>query len=286
MNTAEKPFRVGHSPDPDDAFMFHAMTTGTIDTGGREYEHVLLDIETLNKHAMDGTYEISAVSIHSFPEIADKYHLMNCGASMGEGYGPMVISNREMSEEEAKTKVIAIPGLGTSAYLSLLLAWGDVKVEVVPFDEILPRVANGEYDAGLIIHEGQLTWESEGVKLVLDLGIWWNNKTGLPLPLGGNVVRKDLGMELCESLTIDVKNSIIHSLENPDEALEFAKKWGRGIDDETNKEFVGMYVNNRTIDYGKDGRDAIRLFLKEGQKNGMVDKNLVVDEIKFIGSGE
>lgn len=286
MNTAEKPFRVGHSPDPDDAFMFHAMTTGTIDTGGREYEHVLLDIETLNKYAMDGTYEISAVSIHSFPEIADKYHLMNCGASMGEGYGPMVISNREMSEEEAKTKVIAIPGLGTSAYLSLLLAWGDVKVEVVPFDEILPKVANGEYDAGLIIHEGQLTWESEGVKLVLDLGIWWNNKTGLPLPLGGNVVRKDLGMELCESLTMDVKNSIIHSLENPDEALEFAKKWGRGIDDQTNKEFVGMYVNNRTIDYGKEGRDAIRLFLKEGQKIGMVDKNLVVDEIKFIGSGE
>lgn len=286
MSTAEKPFRVGHSPDPDDAFMFHAMTTGTIDTEGREYEHVLLDIETLNKHAMDGTYEISAVSIHSFPEIADKYHLMNCGASMGEGYGPMVISNREMSEEEAKTKVIAIPGLGTSAYLSLLLAWGDVKVEVVPFDEILPKVANGEYDAGLIIHEGQLTWESEGVNLVLDLGIWWNNKTGLPLPLGGNVVRKDLGMELCESLTIDVKNSIIHSLENPDEALKFAKKWGRGIDDETNKEFVGMYVNNRTIDYGKDGREAIRLFLKEGQKIGMVDKNLVVDEIKFIGSGE
>ena len=286
MTTAQKPFRVGHSPDPDDAFMFHAMTTGAIDTEGREYEHVLLDIETLNKHAMDGTYEISAVSIHSFPEIADKYHLMNCGASMGEGYGPMIISNREMSEEEAKSKIIAIPGLGTSAYLSLLLAWGDVKVEVVPFDEILPKVANGDYDAGLIIHEGQLTWESEGVKLVLDLGIWWNEKTGLPLPLGGNVVRKDLGMELCESLTIDVKNSIIHSLENPDKALEFAKKWGRGIDDETNKEFVGMYVNNRTIDYGKDGRDAIRLFLKEGQRIGMVDENLVVDEIKFIGSGE
>jgi 1,4-dihydroxy-6-naphthoate synthase len=205
---------------------------------------------------------------------------------MGEGYGPMVISKIEMTEEEAKTKVIAIPGLGTSAYLSLLLAWGDVKVEVVPFDEILPKVASGEYDAGLIIHEGQLTWESEGVKLVLDLGIWWNEKTGLPLPLGGNVVRKDLGMELCESLTEDVKNSIIHSLENPDDALEFAKKWGRGIDDETNKEFVGMYVNNRTIDYGEEGRDAIRLFLKEGQKIGMVDENLIVDDIKFIGSGE
>jgi len=286
MSTPQKAFRVGHSPDPDDAFMFHAMTTGAINTEGREYEHVLLDIETLNKHAMDGTYEISAVSIHSFPEIADRYHLMNCGASMGEGYGPMIISNKEMSEEEAKNKVIAIPGLGTSAYLSLRLAWGDVKVEVVPFDEILPKVANGEFDAGLIIHEGQLTWESEGVYLVLDLGIWWNEKTGLPLPLGGNVVRKDLGVDLCESLTEDVKNSIIHSLENPDEALEFAKKWGRGIDDETNKEFVGMYVNKRTIDYGKDGRDAIRLFLKEGQRIGMVDEKLIVDDIKFIGSGE
>jgi len=286
MSTPQKAFRVGHSPDPDDAFMFHAMTTGAINTEGRKYEHVLLDIETLNKHAMDGTYEISAVSIHSFPEIADRYHLMNCGASMGEGYGPMIISNKEMSEEEAKSKVIAIPGLGTSAYLSLRLAWGDVKVEVVPFDEILPKVANGEYDAGLIIHEGQLTWESEGVYLVLDLGIWWNKKTGLPLPLGGNVVRKDLGINLCESLTKDVKNSIIHSLENPDEALEFAKKWGRGIDDETNKEFVGMYVNKRTIDYGKDGRDAIRMFLKEGQRIGMVDEKLIVDDIKFIGSGE
>ena len=286
MSTPQKAFRVGHSPDPDDAFMFHAMTTGAINTEGREYEHVLLDIETLNKHAMDGTYEISAVSIHSFPEIADRYHLMNCGASMGEGYGPMIISNKEMSEEEAKCKVIAIPGLGTSAYLSLRLAWGDVKVEVVPFDEILPKVANGEFDAGLIIHEGQLTWESEGVYLVLDLGIWWNEKTGLPLPLGGNVVRKDLGVDLCESLTEDVKNSIIHSLDNPDEALEFAKKWGRGIDDETNKEFVGMYVNKRTIDYGKDGRDAIRLFLKEGQRIGMVDEKLIVDDIKFIGSGE
>jgi len=286
MSTPQNAFRVGHSPDPDDAFMFHAMTTGAIKTEGREYEHVLLDIETLNRQAMDGTYEISAVSIHSFPEIADRYHLMNCGASMGEGYGPMIISNKEMSEEEAKSKVIAIPGLGTSAYLSLRLAWGDVKVEVVPFDEILPKVANGEYDAGLIIHEGQLTWESEGVYLVLDLGIWWNKKTGLPLPLGGNVVRKDLGIDLCESLTKDVKNSIIHSLENPDEALEFAKKWGRGIDDETNKEFVGMYVNKRTIDYGKDGRDAIRMFLKEGQRIGMVDEKLIVDDIKFIGSGE
>ncbi|MBL11368.1 MAG: ABC transporter substrate-binding protein [Euryarchaeota archaeon] len=279
-------FRVGHSPDPDDAFMFHAMTTGAIDTGERRYEHVLLDIETLNKHAMNGEYEVSAVSIHSFPEISDKYHLMNCGASMGEGYGPMLITNRVMAEEEAKNSKIAIPGLGTSAYLALRLAWGDVDVEVVPFDEILPSVLRGEYDVGLIIHEGQLTWESEGVYLALDLGIWWNDRTGLPLPLGGNVVRKDLGMDLCEMLTNDVKNSIEHSLSDPGAALEFAKKWGRGIDDETNEEFVGMYVNERTLDYGDDGRDAIRLFLMEGQRIGMVRETLDVDSINFIGSGE
>ena len=205
---------------------------------------------------------------------------------MGEGYGPMLITNRVMAEEEAKNSKIAIPGLGTSAYLALRLAWGDVDVEVVPFDEILPSVLRGEYDVGLIIHEGQLTWESEGVYLALDLGIWWNDRTGLPLPLGGNVVRKDLGMDLCEMLTNDVKNSIEHSLSDPGAALEFAKKWGRGIDDETNEEFVGMYVNERTLDYGDDGRDAIRLFLMEGQRIGMVRETLDVDSINFIGSGE
>ena len=279
-------YRVGHSPDPDDAFMFHAMTTGAIDTGARNYEHVLLDIETLNKHAIKGDYEVSAVSIHSFPDISDKYHLMNCGASMGEGYGPMIISSKEISLDDAKDLVFAIPGVGTSAYLALRLAMGDVKFEVVPFDEIMPAVQRGDYDVGVIIHEGQLTWKNEGVNLILDLGIWWNEKTGLPLPLGGNVVRKDLGMEMCRLITDDVKNSIEHSLKNPDEALKFAKKWGRGIDDSTNKEFVGMYVNSRTLDYGDDGRDAIRLFLKEGQSIGMIRSDLDVDSIVFVGSGE
>jgi|TARA_B110000263_G_scaffold114030_1_gene99425 1,4-dihydroxy-6-naphthoate synthase len=286
MQYSRDSYKVGHSPDPDDAFMFHAMTTGAINTHGRNYEHVLLDIETLNQHALIGNYEISAVSIHSFPTIADKYHLMNCGASMGEGYGPMIISTKEISVDEAKKAKIAIPGLGTSAHLSLKLAWGEVDVEVVPFDEILPKVLNGEFDVGVIIHEGQLTWKDEGVHLVLDLGVWWNKKTGLPLPLGGNVVRKNLGISLCELMTEDVKNSIVHSLNNPAAALSFAKLWGRGIDDETNEEFVRMYVNDRTIDFGQDGRDAVRLFLKEGQKIGMVDVNLNVDEIKFIGSGE
>jgi 1,4-dihydroxy-6-naphthoate synthase len=286
MDESNSTYRIGHSPDPDDAFMFYALTEGGMKTEEREYKHVLLDIETLNKHAMKGEYEVSAVSIHSYPLIADKYHLMNCGASMGEGYGPMLISKNELTEEEAKKEVIAIPGLGTSAYLALRLAWGDVNVEVVPFDEILPRVNSGEFAVGLIIHEGQLTWKDEGVKLVLDLGIWWNNKTGLPLPLGGNVVRKDLGKDLCEKITTDVKNSIIWSIENPEASLKFAKKWGRGIDDETNKNFVEMYVNKRTIDYEKEGREAIREFLRQGIDIGLVNKDLKIDEIEFIGSGE
>ena len=286
MEELDKKYRIGHSPDPDDAFMFYALTEGGMSTDDRYYEHVLLDIETLNKHAMNGEYEVSAVSIHSYPLIADKYHLMNCGASMGEGYGPMLISRDTLTEEEGKKKIIAIPGLGTSAYLALRLAWGDVEVQVVPFDEILPRVKSGEFDIGLIIHEGQLTWKEEGVKLLLDLGIWWNNKTGLPLPLGGNVVRKDLGLELCGKITEDVKNSIVWSIENPEASLKFAKKWGRGIDDETNKNFVEMYVNNRTIDYEKDGRDAIREFLRQGIEIGLVNSELNINEIKFIGSGE
>jgi 1,4-dihydroxy-6-naphthoate synthase len=279
-------YSIGHSPDPDDAFMFYALTKGNLETQNRKYDHVLLDIETLNEHAKNGKYEVSAVSIHSYPYISDKYHLMNCGASMGEGYGPMLISNKKITIEEGKMKKIAIPGLGTSAYLALRLAWGDVEVEVVPFDEIMPRVIKGDFEVGLIIHEGQVTWKDEGVYLVQDLGIWWNERTGLPLPLGGNVVRKDLGMDTCEKITEDVKNSIIWSINNPESSLEFAKQWGRGIDDETNKKFVQMYVNKRTIDYGIDGRKAIREFLRQGIEIGLVRNDLIVEDIKFVGSGE
>ena len=284
MQEGDLRVRIGHSPDPDDAFMFHALTRGSFETPGRYYEHVLHDIETLNQYALEGMYEISAVSIHSFPSIADKYHLMNCGGSMGEGYGPMLISNSDLSVEEAKEKVIAIPGLGTSAYLALRLACGDVQVEVVPFDQIIPRVLEGEFEVGLIIHEGQLTWANEGVYMVLDLGVWWKERTGLPLPLGGNVVRKNLGDEVCEQLTDDVRDSIIHSLNNPVDALEFAKSWGRGIDEETNEEFVRMYVNQRTVDYGVGGRKAIRMFLREGQDIGLISEDLDCNNLKFIGS--
>lgn len=286
MESEDIHIRIGHSPDPDDAFMFHALTTGAMETPGRHYEHVLLDIQTLNEKALNSEYEISAVSIHSFPKIIENYALMNCGASMGEGYGPMLIGKEQLTSQEAKLRTIAVPGLDTSAYLALRLAWGEVDVEVVPFDEILPSVAEGKYDVGLIIHEGQLTWKDEGVYLIQDLGVWWNEKTGLPLPLGGNVVRRDLGEDLCNSLSSDVKKSIEHSLNDPDTALEFAKLWGRGIDDETNKEFVQMYVNSRTLDYGPEGRAAVRLFLKEGQKIGLVDGALDTDAIEFIGVNE
>ena len=276
-------YSIGHSPDPDDAFMFYAMTESLIDTGDRRYEHVLVDIQTLNQQALEGAHDVSAVSIHSYPTISDDYSLMNCGASMGEGYGPMIISNSESSVEEASESTIAIPGLGTSAYLALRLAIGDVDVEVMPFDEILPSVASGKSTHGLIIHEGQLTWKDEGVHLVLDLGVWWNEKTGLPLPLGGNVVLKSHGPDVCEHIANDVRLSIEHAISNPESALSFAKKWGRGISDETNEKFVGMYVNQRTIDYGDDGREAVMRFLEEGQAIGLVDSSFDPRAIDFIG---
>ena len=277
-------FRIGHSPDPDDAFMFHALTTGALDTPGRRYVHELHDIENLNRHAQEGKFEVSAVSINSYPSIAGRYQLMNCGASMGEGYGPILVSQSKMSMDEAKTRTIAVPGLGTSAYLALRLAWGDVRVVVLPFDEILPAVVRGEYDLGLIIHEGQITWANEGLQLILDLGEWWNELTGLPLPLGGNVVKRSLGEETCLRVAEDIKHSIQHSLSNPESALEFAKQWGRGIDDDTNREFVSMYVNQRTLDYGEDGREAVRRFLREGQRIGVIDTSFDVDGIEFVGS--
>ena len=278
--------RIGHSPDPDDAFMFHALTNGSIDTGNRRYEHVLVDIDTLNSEAEVGSFEVSAVSIHSYPKISDSYFLMNCGASMGEGYGPILVSKGEMSVEDAKNSVIAVPGKSTSSYLALVLALGDVEVREVPFDEILPGVLDGKYDSGVIIHEGQLTWSDEGAYMVLDLGIWWNEKTGLPLPLGGNIVRKDLGESVCREICDDIRRSIEFSLENPDAALKDAIKWGRGIDEDTNEEFVKMYVNRRTIDYGEDGRSAVRLFLERGIEVGLVRSDFDASGLKFIGEGE
>lgn len=276
--------RIGHSPDPDDAFMFHAMTNGKFPTPGYHFVHELQDIETLNHRAMNQELEVSAVSIHAFPDIAEHYSLMNCGASMGEGYGPMIVCKQGVTEQDAKSSKIAVPGLKTSAYLGRRLAWGDVDVEVVPFDEIIPRILDGTYLSGLIIHEGQLTYVDYSLDVLIDIGKWWNNRTdNYPMPLGGNVVRKDLGERMMKDITNYTKMSIEYAINNPDEALEFAKKWGRGIDDETNRKFVTMYVNDRTIDYREDGRSSIRQFISEGQSIGLIDPNFNVDEMKFIG---
>ena len=276
--------RIGHSPDPDDAFMFHAMTNNKFPTPGYKFVHQLQDIETLNHRAMKRDLEVSAVSIHAYPEIAKDYALMNCGASMGEGYGPMIVCKPGLSIDDAQANKIAVPGLKTSAYLGLRLAWGDVDIEVVPFDEIIPRIIDGTYLSGLIIHEGQLTYIDEGLEVLIDLGKWWNQKTdNFPMPLGGNVVRRDLGEQSINDITKYTKMSIEYALNNPDEALEFAKQWGRGIDDDTNREFVSMYVNQRTIDYGPDGRESIKRFLREGQEIGMINKDFNVDDIIFVG---
>lgn len=279
--------RIGHSPDPDDAFMFHAMTTGRFDTTPYLYEHALLDIETLNQKALDCEFEVSAVSIHALPDVLGNYVLMNCGASMGEGYGPRIVTLGEKTLDEVRNGTIAIPGIKTSAHLALRIMIGDLNTVVVPFDEIMNEVKAGNVDAGLIIHEGQLTWKDEGLYLVADLGEMWAQRTGgLPLPLGGNVVRRDLGTEACDIITEHVRLSIAHAISDPKEGLAFAIEWGRGIDEATNEEFVQMYVNNRTIDYGPEGREAVRRFLKEGQQIGMIRADLDVDALEFIGSEE
>lgn len=279
--------RIGHSPDPDDAFMFHAMTTNAFPTPGYKFVHELQDIETLNHRAMRKELEVSAVSIHAYPDISEDYALMNCGASMGEGYGPMIVAKKGVTEDEVKSNKIAVPGLKTSAFLGIKMCWGDLDYEVVPFDEIIPRILDGTYKSGLIIHEGQLTYTQHDLQVIVNLGVWWNEKTnGLPMPLGGNVVRRDLGKNVMEDITKYTKMSIEHSIQNPDTALEFAKKWGRGIDDDTNREFVTMYVNERTIDYKAEGRESIRQFLQEGQKIGLIREDFKVDELKFIGAVE
>ena len=277
--------RIGHSPDPDDAFMFYAMTTNAFPTPGYKFVHELQDIETLNHRAVRKELEVSAVSIHAYPNIANDYALMNCGASMGEGYGPMIVAKKGTTIEDAKGSPIAVPGLKTSAYMGIKLCWGDLNYEVVPFDEIIPRIMDGTYLSGLIIHEGQLTYSDYDLDVLVNLGIWWNEKTGgLPMPLGGNVVRRDLGKNVMEDITMYTKMSIEYSIANPELALQFAKKWGRGIDDETNREFVTMYVNDRTIDYREDGREAIRQFLLEGKSIGLIENDFDVTSLQFIGA--
>ncbi len=262
--------RIAHSPDSDDALMFYALTSGRIDTEGLQIEHVLADIETLNREALKGTYEVSAISFHAYPYVADKYLVLPSGGSVGEGYGPIVVSKEEL--DTIKGKRIAIPGKLTTAYLVLKLFEEDFEEILIPFDEILKAVEEGKVDAGLVIHEGQLSYQDKGLKKFIDLGKWWQEKTGLPLPLGCNVVRKDLGIQTVRKIEKLMKESIKYALEHKEEALEFARKYARDIreDKERTDKFVSMYVNQRTLDYGEDGRQAVKILIQLGIEKGII----------------
>jgi 1,4-dihydroxy-6-naphthoate synthase len=286
LTATKQLIRVGHSPDPDDAFMFYALANDQLDTGDYEFTHELVDIETLNRRAFEADLELTAVSIHAYAYLHDKYVLCTCGASMGDGYGPMVVSRKPMNTDELRGCRIAVPGKLTSAYLALrLYLQADFQCLEVPFDHIIPAVVAGQYngqpiDAGLIIHEGQLTYGEQKLQLIVDLGKWWKDRTGLPLPLGANVVRKNLGTETAREVQRLLKASIEYGLEHRANALQYAQKYGRDLNDEQADKFVGMYVNDWTLDFGPRGRDAVTQFLAEGHKAGVLPKLVTPEFIK------
>ena len=272
---------LGHSPDPDDAFMFWALATDQFDTKGYTFEHILQDIQTLNERAMREELDITAISIHSYAHLHDKYALLPTGSSMGDGYGPMLVARKGSGYgvDDLKSKKIAVPGTMTTAYLAARLLLGDFEHEVVMFDEIPAKVASGEFDAGLLIHEGQLTYEADGLELVRDLGVWWKETTDLPLPLGGNAIRKSLGAERMSEINQVLKRSIELGLEHRETAVAHAMQYGRGLDTATADEFIGMYVNDWTLDYGPTGRKAIETLLRRGAEAGIVP---ALDRIEFV----
>ena len=272
--------RVGHSPDPDDAFMFYGLAHDLIDTGNLQFTHQLQDIETLNRRAMRGELEVSAVSIHAYAHLLDKYALLPSGCSMGDRYGPMVVTRQPRTIDELRNLTIAVPGTLTTAFLALrLLLPPGFEHVVVPFDEIIKRMGSGEFEAGLIIHEGQLTFQNDGLHLAVDLGVWWQEKTGLPLPLGGNVVRRDLGLPTMREISRLLKQSIQYSLDHRDAALTYALQYARDMDKATADKFVGMYVNDWTLDYGPRGKEAVRRLLTEAHQAGIIAKPV---EVEFV----
>jgi 1,4-dihydroxy-6-naphthoate synthase len=268
---------VAHSPDSDDAFMFYGLATNKVRVPGLRFTHTLCDIETLNQKAREGVYDVTAISFHAYPYIQDKYALMACGGSVGEGYGPMVVSQRAFTQSEIKKKRIAVPGTLTTAYLALQLFAPGIETEVVPFDQIIPQVLEGKYEAGLIIHEGQLTYDKSGLHRIVDLGKWWQKVTGLPLPLGGNAIRRSLGPDLMVAASNALRDSIQYALDHREEALSYAMQFARELDTQTADRFVGMYVNERTLDYGPDGREAVRRLLDMGHKAGIIGPEARVD---------
>jgi 1,4-dihydroxy-6-naphthoate synthase len=282
-NESSKLIRVGHSPDPDDAFMFYALSQGKIDTGPYRFTHELVDIETLNRRALEGELELTAISVHAYAHLSDRYILCSCGASMGDQYGPMVVARREMAVDELAGATIAVPGTRTTAYLALRLCLGaNFNYVTVPFDRILDVVAAGNYegryiDAGLIIHEGQLTYADQRLKLVVDMGQWWFDQTGMPLPLGANGLRRDLGPEAIRDVHRLLRASIQYGLDHRTDALAYAMSFGRGLDHEKADRFIKMYVNKWTLDFGPVGKKAVAHLLAEGHRAGVIP-TLVVPE--------
>jgi 1,4-dihydroxy-6-naphthoate synthase len=272
--------RVAHSPDSDDAFMFYALAAGRIDTGEIEYVHELQDIETLNQRALRGELDVSAVSIHAFAYLTDRYALLPHGASMGDGYGPRLVALRPTPLESLRGKRVAVPGMLTTAYLALRLCLRDFEPVATRFDAIEDAVTNGDVDAGLLIHEGQLMYKQAGLHLVADMGKWWFGETGLPLPLGGNVVRKDLGQQLLRDISRHLRESIAYGLAHRDEALTHAMKYARGLEIARADEFVRMYVNDWTLDYGEAGRAAVRELLARGEQAGVIPRAAPIEFVQ------
>jgi 1,4-dihydroxy-6-naphthoate synthase len=268
---------IAHSPDSDDAFMFYGLARGGVPTGDLEVAHVLTDIETLNRHAHEGRHEVTALSFHAYPHVAAQYALMPCGGSIGDGYGPLLVARESMTPGEVKGRTVAVPGTLTSAYLALQLFAPGIATRVVPFDRILDEVREGRADVGLIIHEGQLTYGGQGLVKILDLGAWWKEETGLPLPLGGNAVRRDLGPDMMKTLTRLVRETVRHSLEHRPQALEYAMSFARGMDPSVADRFVGMWVNDMTLDMGERGRRAVQAFLDRGHAAGVIPRRVEVD---------
>jgi 1,4-dihydroxy-6-naphthoate synthase len=286
LTATKQLIRVGHSPDPDDAFMFYALANDRLDTGEYEFTHELVDIETLNRRAFEAQLELTAVSIHAYAYLHDKYVLCTCGASMGDGYGPMVVARKGMDVEALRDVTIAVPGKLTSAYLALRLCLGtDFACLEVPFDEIMPAVVAGEYggrriDAGLIIHEGQLTYRDHQLQLIVELGQWWKEKTGLPLPLGANVVRKNLGTVTIREVQRLLRASIEFALTHREDGLRYAQRYGRDLNDQQADQFVGMYVNDWTLDFGPRGREAVAEFLAQGHAAGVIPELVQPEFVK------
>jgi 1,4-dihydroxy-6-naphthoate synthase len=268
---------LAHSPDSDDAFMFYGLARGKVEAGGLDVTHVLRDIETLNREAREGRHEVTAISFHAYPYVADRYALMSCGGSIGDGYGPLLVAREPIDPFRLGDRLVAVPGTLTSAYLALNLFAPGTRMRVAPFDRILDEVREGRADVGLVIHEGQLTFGGHGLHKVLDLGAWWKEETGLPLPLGGNAVRRDLGEDVMRRLTRVVRETVRYSLAHRQEALAYAMEFARGMDPGVADRFVGMWVNHKTLDMGQRGRRAVQELLDRGHAAGLIPHRVTVD---------